>query len=100
MASQEMMQRKVWTGDEPEMRFPKSAIFWKKITPKRVFGVGLPYRSLQVKGFASSPDHSRSEHQLGFGRYGLTMQSAPGGARDLISPGQDLRSGITPTMLN
>jgi len=52
------MQRKVWTGDEPEMRFPKSAIFWKKITPKRVFGVGLPYRSLQVKGFASSPDHS------------------------------------------
>jgi len=27
------------------------------------------------------------------------MQSAPGGARDLISPGQDLRSGITPAML-
>jgi hypothetical protein len=27
------------------------------------------------------------------------MQSATGGARDLISPGQDLRSRITPTML-
>jgi len=27
------------------------------------------------------------------------MQRASGAARDLISPGQDLRSGITPTML-
>jgi hypothetical protein len=52
-----------------------------------------------VLPLARSFGERRSEHQLQYGRYRLTMHSASGGARDFISPGQNLRSGITPTML-
>jgi len=34
MASQEMMQWKVWTADEPETRFPESPRFGKENDPK------------------------------------------------------------------
>ena len=62
--------------------------------------MGESFNSLEVAlPLAGSFGERRSQHQLRCGRYGLTMQSATGGARDLISPGQDLRSGITPTML-
>src|SRR6516164_10469021 len=69
--------------------------------PRLTAAIILSGSALQVKGLplARSFGERRSEHQLRCGRYGLTMQSAPCGACDLISPGEDLRSGITPTML-